>query len=264
VKYKAQIGTVKVDHFIKTASKRLVLGLGLGTTRTMTNISGTVNYVTEAVKSITIKGKEDAPRVNGTVSFLLKPGLWIGLGSTWGKTFQSDETEFSIANISIPPSKKTNNYESTRQQAAIEYITPAGQGGLEYYVSTSPGKTLNGWNVPLRIGISEQTFIGAAISGETGQDIDDSQSEMTSGVTLEFGQQFSSSGYQLAYAYNVTKGFSSGGYFLEKEKIISTSFMSGHPKGLRYGFNAGYLTSEDTKEVFTKGPFMGLDICYVN
>jgi len=102
------------------------------------------------------------------------------------------------------------------------------------------------------------------MNGETGHDIDDSQSEMTSGVTLEFGQQFSSSGYRLQYAYNVTKGFTSGGDSLEKQKIISTDFMSGHSKGLRYGFSAGYLTQEDAYEVYTKGPLMAVNIGYVN
>lgn len=257
VKGTLQDGALMLRHGSLIMSRKIHIGIAADDNRS--------RIIAES-KALSLKSaiNKEAPNFRASLAYQARQGLWIGLGSRWGKTFSKSEQTQSVTGTST---KTSSNKEDTSHLVAIEYMGYPGHAGLEYELITESNEVTSITLIPVRIALSDALFLDLELKTKDGEDVSDGSKTRDLSYSFGLGQQFTASAYRLQMTLSSDKSWDSTQYENSRDVIYSLSGAFGSVKGVRYGASLGQYNhrsiSTDKSETSISGQIAQLTVSYV-
>ena len=236
-----QVGSIGLSYASMLMSQRIYLGLEARADRDHAMIkSESTSNVGSLSSKLTGVLNRDTPQETTSLAYQAKPGLWIGVSSSWKKNFQKFEAKETVNSIDF--NEKTN-FESSAHTVAVEIIDYPGHFGFEFRIEDDRDEKKSGWTVPFRLAARESLFVGATVGQSQTVDMSNNDKSIESLYSLHAGRQLSNIAYLATFKYSLEKAISDTLHSTEKTKTLTVGAVVGAKVGMRFGILASYELS---------------------
>ena len=238
--YTIQVGSIGLSYASMLMSQRIYLGLQAQVDRAYARIrSESTSNIGSLSSKLTGVLNYDTPQETTSLAYQAKPGLWIGVSSSWKKNFQKIEAKGTVSSIDINE-KTTSNFESSAHTVAVEVIDYPGHFGFEFGIEDDRDEKKSGWAVPFRLAARESLFVGATVGQSQTVDMSNNDKSIESLYSLHAGRQLSNIAYLATFEYSLEKAISDTLHSTEKTKTLTVGAVMGAKVGMRFGILASY------------------------
>jgi len=238
--YTIQVGSIGLNYASMLMSQRIFLGLETEVDRTHVMIkSESTSNVGSLSSKLTGVANEDIPQATTSLAYQAKPGLWLGVSSSWQKNFDKVEAKGTVGSQDVKRTT-TSNFESSAHSVAVEMLDYPGHIGLEFGIEDDGDEKKSGWAVPFRLAPRESLFVGATVGQSQTEDMSNNEKSIESLYSIHAGRQLSNIAYLATFKYSLEKAISDTVHSTEKTKTFAVEAIMGAKVGMRYGIVATY------------------------